>query len=140
VSDRRCCCGKVQVDPDCVATVLNDYQHDLLGPPGNFCGPRWKHEVRDAQVEVDQLKAKLVLEGRRGDDHLGAYHMEHTLAEGLKIRLTELERMTKTLLEQATAWEGNAVAWKGKTSKSASEVYAELAATLRWIIEHKGGP
>jgi hypothetical protein len=95
---------------------------------------RTGHVATAAAHKVAGLEANLVAADRRGDEHLGAYHMEHALVEGLKLRLTEL---TKTLLEQATAWESNAVAWKGKTSKPASEVYAENAATLRWVIEHK---
>jgi len=52
----RCCCGKVEVEDDCVASIFNDYQHDKLGTKGAFCGPKWMHEVRDANARVKALE------------------------------------------------------------------------------------
>ncbi len=51
----RCCCGKI-TDIDEMPMVLNDYQHEILGPERNFCGPKKNHLIRDLQARVETLE------------------------------------------------------------------------------------
>ena len=49
----RCCCGKKDIDEP---IFVNDYRHEPYGPVGNFCGPSYKHDIRDLKAEVERLR------------------------------------------------------------------------------------
>lgn len=63
MSERRCCCGKVMIPDDLAGCIFNDYGHEPLGPPGNFCGPRLHHELRDLKREIALAHAAGFREG-----------------------------------------------------------------------------
>lgn len=55
MSDEPCCCGKKRIHRDETAVIFNDYQHERVGP-GQFCGPKIHHELRDARAEIERLR------------------------------------------------------------------------------------
>lgn len=57
----RCCCGKVEFDDDLTPMVFNDMMHEVLGPAGNFCGPVYTHDMRNAAKEIAVLREALKL-------------------------------------------------------------------------------
>jgi predicted nuclease with TOPRIM domain len=46
----------------------------------------------------------------------------------------ERDRLRARVTEQVESWERNAVAWRGKTSLAAADVYALCAGVLRYIL------
>jgi len=58
MSADTCCCGKVEIYSDCVSAIFNDYEHERYGE-GRFCGPRWKHEVRDGRLAAMKAESDL---------------------------------------------------------------------------------
>lgn len=50
-----CCCHKYRIPKGDVAVIFNDIQHEPLGKSGAFCGPKYKHELRDVTRERDLL-------------------------------------------------------------------------------------
>lgn len=54
----NCCCKKRWIGPPDTALVINDTCHELPGP-SNFCGPPWKHLLRDAEKEIAKLTATI---------------------------------------------------------------------------------
>lgn len=53
-----CCCGKKEIDEP---IIVNDYRHEPFGEAGAFCGPAYKHEIRDAHNKIEALQAELDL-------------------------------------------------------------------------------
>ena len=81
----RCCCGRYN---DLTETlVVNDYQHELLGVDGAFCGPKIKHDLRDAWRELGKVK-------RERDEYRDMYQSYH---EGYRSLTTENERLRAML-------------------------------------------
>lgn len=54
----RCCCGQLNLEDD-GPSIHNDYQHEVLGPEGNFCGPKINHDIRDLRERVFELEKEL---------------------------------------------------------------------------------
>ena len=50
----RCCCGRF--DSLTESMIINETQHEILGPARNFCGPTYKHELRDMKEQLDALE------------------------------------------------------------------------------------
>jgi len=53
----QCCCGKYKNLSE--PLICNDYQHEPLGPSGNFCGPHLHHRLRDLENTVARLRDQL---------------------------------------------------------------------------------
>jgi len=55
----RCCCGR-KLLTDGEPLIVNDYQHETPGE-GRFCGPVYKHELRDLcdlYVQLAEVRAE----------------------------------------------------------------------------------
>ena len=56
----RCCCGR-KLLTDGEPLIVNDYQHETPGE-GRFCGPVYKHELRDLcdlYVQLAEVRAEV---------------------------------------------------------------------------------
>ena len=42
----RCCCGKWNLSPENQDIIHNDIVHQIFGPEGNFCGPKYLHRIK----------------------------------------------------------------------------------------------
>ena len=82
-------------------------------------------------------------EGVAGVDKCGAFFQEtdarlitetRNALPSLLSSARDLAALRAAVEEQAKSCEGNAVAWRGKTSKPASEVYEEMGRVLRYIL------
>jgi hypothetical protein len=49
----RCCCGEKDIDEP---ILINDYRHEPLDWDDSFCGPSYKHEIRDLNKEICRLR------------------------------------------------------------------------------------
>lgn len=57
----RCYCGKYEDICEFEPFICNNIQHEMFGIEGHFCGPLWKHEVRDLKKEHEiTLKTLLI--------------------------------------------------------------------------------
>ena len=52
----RCCCGRIEDFTEPV--IMNDRMHERLGDPGAFCGPVYKHDIRDLTADNERLRQK----------------------------------------------------------------------------------
>jgi len=50
----QCCCGRFKELEE--PFQINDYRHEPYGKEGNFCGPSYKHDIRDLLSENKELK------------------------------------------------------------------------------------
>ena len=57
MGDGPCCCGKLLISEP---LQINDYLHEPLGSSGNFCGPVYKHPIRDQADEIERLRVELM--------------------------------------------------------------------------------
>jgi hypothetical protein len=62
----QCCCGRIKPAPS-EPERINDIVHEAYGTEGAFCGPWWKHELRDLRTaltamerERDEARARVV--------------------------------------------------------------------------------
>lgn len=55
----RCCCGKYQMDLKDDEFIHNEVVHQVLGPPGNFCGAKHTHMVVRFEKEIEKLRNKI---------------------------------------------------------------------------------
>ena len=68
----RCCCGKFADNEDEGLTVMlpwthNDITHTVLGPSGNFCGPKNLHTIKHLEAQVKVLEDALKDYGQHTD-------------------------------------------------------------------------
>lgn len=49
----RCCCGKMAITEP---FVTNNYMHEPLGKTDAFCGPLYKHDIRDMTARIKELE------------------------------------------------------------------------------------
>ena len=52
-----CCCGKKEIAEP---LIVNDVRHEPFGGPEAFCGPSYKHKIRDLETEVTALREALL--------------------------------------------------------------------------------
>ena len=52
-----CCCGRLKWCDEPV--IYNDKMHEPLSDPEAFCGPVYRHTIRDQQQEIERLRAAL---------------------------------------------------------------------------------
>jgi hypothetical protein len=55
----QCCCGKYQMDLTDPEFIHNEVVHQILGPPGNFCGAKHTHMVVRFEKEIEKLRRKI---------------------------------------------------------------------------------
>jgi hypothetical protein len=62
----QCCCGRIKPAPS-EPERINEIVHEAYGTEGAFCGPWWKHELRDLHAaltamerERDEARARCV--------------------------------------------------------------------------------
>jgi hypothetical protein len=66
----QCCCGRIKPAPS-EPERINDIVHEAYGTEGAFCGPWWKHELRDLRtaltaMERERDEARVRCVGMRG--------------------------------------------------------------------------
>lgn len=55
----RCCCGKYKELSNNEDVIHNDMVHQVLGPPGNFCGWKDNHTIVRLEKDIEKLKDKI---------------------------------------------------------------------------------
>lgn len=103
----RCCCGKKDIEEP---LIVNDYMHEPLDMENSFCGPAYKHELRDLYAEVDRLKTKLSIKEKKETDNgepvTGCFHtaISQLLADLVDGRLSNYEILSRWDSARGTDW------------------------------------
>lgn len=95
----RCCCGKYQ-ELDEEDFIHNEVVHQVLGPPGNFCGSKHTHMVVRFEKEIEKLKNKI--EELESDPD----GRDQIYKQNLKLRtfLTKLEEEVSYVPDNVALW------------------------------------
>jgi hypothetical protein len=59
----RCCCGRYE--DTYFPFIHNDIMHEVYGPPGNFCGFKHLHIIRDLEIQLFEARQAILKEGLR---------------------------------------------------------------------------
>lgn len=114
----QCCCGKYQMDLGDGEFIHNDVVHQVLGPPGNFCGAKYTHMVVRFEKEIEKLKNKIeeLESDPDGRDMIYKKNVElisinqrlteerDKAVEYLSMKLENLNKNGKTILDFQAVW------------------------------------
>ncbi len=136
----RCCCGNFQELCEGMSVMVNNYIHQPLGPEGNFCGPKERHDLRDAKARIADLECQLA-EARGNVETMRICNGSNAdAAEQALAQVAELQRNFGRSIRKVLDLERQLVDYKAVAEVEADEgdIARTQAARLREALKKYG--